>query len=353
MQTKPRRPRSNDTPIGRPRPIASHDLHPRYVEVLRLLEPYFCFKHLTIPWLRYLAGSEVEYSVFRKYLGYMREAPNRYIRCPEQQIASPNYPYKTLIYELSERGLNELINRGIVTKRHASDGTPKSERNHAFALHRSNSYYHEVIVDLGYYAPLQHLVRNDASLRLLDFAALITHANVPPATRAASDPLLIQLKSDQLRFDGTPHLIIRKRADGVSLPLGIPGIQVDRGTERFAQIEKYLLHALEFIEDRHYERHWAFDNCLIPFLFTMEARKSRAMQFVREKRGSCPFLLFKTIPDIGLLPHFPGPAHYDRNYKPAAGEWTPPDNIHVFTNPWSRVGCPDFFLTTLDQKGPQ
>src|SRR5262249_23627435 len=158
--------------------------------------------------------------------------------------------------------------------------------------------------DCGYYAPLHHLVRNEPSLRLLDFAALLTHRNVPAATRAISDPLLIQLKSDQLRFDGTPHLIIRRRDNGASVPIGIPGIQVDRGTERFAQIEKYLLHAIEFIEERHYERHWGFDNCLIPHVFTTEVRKARAMQFVRDVRGAHPFLLFKTIPDIGLLPHF-------------------------------------------------
>ena len=32
-----------------------------------------------------------------------------------------------------------------------------------------------------------------------------------------------------------------------------------------------------------YERHWGFDNCLIPFLFTKEVRKNRAMQFVRQE----------------------------------------------------------------------
>src|SRR5262249_13803035 len=160
-------------------------LDQRYIEVLRLLEPYHHFKYATIPWLHYLAGSPVEYSVFRKYLGYMREAPNHYIRCPEQQLASPNTPYKTLVYELAERGLNELIKRGVVAKRQAPDPkarVPKSNRNHAFALHRSNSYYHEIIVDLGYYAPLHHLVRSDAALRLIDFAPLIAHRNVPAAT---------------------------------------------------------------------------------------------------------------------------------------------------------------------------
>ena len=56
------------------------------------------------------------------------------------------------------RSQSELIRRGIVPKRTSPDPEarqPKSRRNHAFALHRSNSYYHEIIVDLGYYAPLR------------------------------------------------------------------------------------------------------------------------------------------------------------------------------------------------------
>jgi len=66
---------------------------------------------------------------------------------------------------------------------------------------------------------LHYLVRNDPKLRLLDFAQLITHHNVPEQTRNSKDPLLIQLKFETLRFDGTPHLIIRRRNDGVSLPI--------------------------------------------------------------------------------------------------------------------------------------
>ena len=352
MKSPTRRHRSSDKPIGRHRPIATHQID-RYIEALRYLEPYHHFKYATIPWLHYLCRAKVEYSVFRKYLGYLREAPNHYIGYPVQQLASPNTPYKTVVYELAERGLNELINRGITPKRYSPDPEakpPKSKRNHAFALHRSNSYYHEIIVDLGYYAPLHHLTRTDQSLRLLDFAQLLAHPNVPKATRESRDPLLVQLQYEQTRFDGTPHLIIRTREDGVEYPLGIPGIQVDRGTERFEQVEKHIKHAIEFVEGRHYERHWGFDNCLVPFLFTKEVRKNRAMQFIRQERGKCPFILCQTIPDFGLLPHFPKPQHYDRAYQFKDGEWVPPDNIHVFTNPWQRVGFPDFYLNTFSEE---
>jgi hypothetical protein len=343
----------SNIPARLQRTIHAHEIDERYIEVLRLLEPYYHFKYVTIPWLHYLSKIPVEYSVFRKYLGYLRQSPNNYLVCPKLQNASPNVDRKTLVYELGERGLNELIHRGLVPKRHSSksERTPlQPTRNAAFALHRSNSYYHEIIVDLGYYAPLHQFVRGDPNLRLVDFVRLIQHPNVPQQTREAKDPLLIQLKETQLRFDGTPHLLIRTRADGVMLPLGIPGIQVDRGTESFRQLTKHLFSAIEFIENRHFESHWGFDNCVIPFLFTSEARKLRAMEFVRQERGKCAFLLFQSIPDIGLLRHFPRPEHYASGYKYADGEQpVHSDGIRIFTNPWQRVGCADFYLSTFSE----
>src|SRR5262249_40462824 len=251
-----RRHRSSHTPVRLIRTIHPHEIDERYIKVLTLLEPYLHFKYLTIPWLHYLSGIQVEYSVFRKYLGYLREAPNRYLVCPEHQNASPNVDRKTLIYQLGERGLSELISRGLVAKRHSPNFErlpPKSNRTFAFAEHRSNSYYHEIIVDLGYFSPLHHFVRSNPNFRLLDFAQLMKHPNVPRRTREAQDPLLIQLKESQLRFDGTPHLLIRKHSNDPTLTIGIPGIQVDRGTESFRQVTNHLLSAIEFIESRLFE----------------------------------------------------------------------------------------------------
>jgi len=175
MDTSIRRHRASDTPVRRERVITAAAIKGAYLEVLRSLDPYLHFKYATIPWLHYLSGATVEYSVFRKYLGYMRAAPNHYIGCPEQQLASPNVDRKTLVFELRERGLNALIERGIIPKRASPepDAKPsKSQRNHAFALHRSNSYYHEMIVDLGYHAPLRHLCDRDGFDRELLLAGL-------------------------------------------------------------------------------------------------------------------------------------------------------------------------------------
>ena len=170
-------------------------------------------------------------------------------------------------------------------------------------------------------------------------------------TRTSSDPLLVTLKRGQTRFDGTPHVIVRLRTPDVPLSIGIPGIEVDRGTETFERVEAHIRNAIEYIADGHHARLWGFDNCMIPFLFTSEARKTRAMAFLKSEHGAFPFLLFKSVPDIGLLRHFPKPEHYDPNYRYADGEPRPPESIHVFTTPWQRVGYPDFHLNTFDEKG--
>ena len=66
MKVPTRRHRSSDKPLGRHRPIASHEIDERYVDVLRHLEPYHYLKYATVPWLHYRSDAQVEYSVFRK-----------------------------------------------------------------------------------------------------------------------------------------------------------------------------------------------------------------------------------------------------------------------------------------------
>lgn len=342
MQPATRRHRSSATPVNCARIIRPHEFDERYLSVLLRLDPHRAFKYATIPWLHFLCRPDVEYSVFRRYLGYLRQAPNRYLRCPEQQNASPNVPYKTLVYELGERGRALLQDRGLIPL--SADYTTKRSRA---PIHRAHSYYHEMIVDLGYFAPLYLLTRQNPHLRLVDFAQLLVHENVPALTRSASDPLLVTLKRGQTRFDGTPHVIVC--ASGAALSIGIPGIEVDRGTETFERVEAHIRNAVEYIDDRHHANVWGFDNCMIPFLFTSEARKVRAMAYLTKERGAFPFLLFKTVPDIGLLRHFPKPQNYDPSHVPEEGEPRFPETINLFATPWSRAGCPEFRLDTFEE----
>jgi hypothetical protein len=83
-----------------------------------------------------------------------------------------------------------------------------------------------------------------------------------------------------------------------------------RRTRSAKTFEKHLQPAIEFINDRNSERHWGFDNCLIPFLFTKELRENRAMQIcARSARPvAVPFIqdhsrhrTAPTFPEAGAL----------------------------------------------------
>jgi len=346
--TRRRSKASNEPPIGRRYDHTVKRLSDRHIETFALLDPYLSFKYLTTEWIRYFVGGAYIYN--SQVLGWLQEKPNCCLARPSQQKTSPNFLAKQAVYELAERGFKELVERG----RAVPQSDRASGRIYPNSAHRSNSYAHELIVDIGFYAPLRYAADHAPNVRLLLFPELMQHPEVPEVTRRSDDPLRITLqKAGQhtfdfdavTRFDGTPFVLV------VTLPTGqeenrcVPGLQVDRGTRTLTTLEQHIDHAIQFVRDKHYARHFGFDTCLIPFLFTEAARKRHVMNYVEKTYGPCKFLLFKMIPDFHKdLDHFPKPAHYDLAYQYAEDEWRPPDTIHVITTPWERVGHPDFNL---------
>lgn len=333
-------------PAGRKREHAVKKLSDRHIATFALLDPYLSFKYLTTEWIRYFVGGAYIYN--SQVLGWLQEKPNCYIARPPQQKASPNFLAKQAVYELAERGFRELVERGLA----ASQSNRSSGRIYPNSAHRSNSYPHELIVDIGFFAPLRYAVDHATNVRLVSFADLLKHPEVPEATRRADDPLLVTLRAaDQhcfevvTRFDGTPFVLVITLADGTEENRCVPGLQVDRGTRTLATLREHVDHAIQFVRGKHYARHFGFDTCVIPFLFTQQSRMRHVTAYVEKTYGPCKFLLFKQIPDFHQdLDHFPKPAHYDRSYQFTDDEWRPPDTIHVITTPWQRVGFPDFHL---------
>lgn len=337
---------STEPPPGRKRAHAVKKLSERHIATFALLDPYLGFKYLTTEWIRYFVGGAYIYN--SQVLGWLQEKPNCYIARPPQQKASPNFLAKQAVYELAEKGFRELVERGLATLQPGR----ASGRIYPNASHRSNSYAHELIVDIGFYAPLRHAVDHAPHVRLVTFADLLQHPEVPESTRCAEDPLLITLQRASqhtfnvvTRFDGTPFVLVITLPNGQEENRCIPGLQVDRGTRSLVTLEQHVDHAIEFVRARHYHRHFGFDTCLIPFLLTQASRMQHVMRYVERKYGPCKFLLFKLVPDFHQdLDHFPKPAHYDPTYRYTADEWRPPESIHVITTPWLRVGHPEYFL---------
>jgi hypothetical protein len=347
METSRRRRRtSTEPPPGRKREHTIKTLTDRHIATFALLDPYLGFKYLTTEWIRYFVGGAPIYN--SQVLGWLQEKPNCYITRPRQQKTSPNFLAKQAVYELGERGFRELVERGLASPQSGR----ASGRLYPNSSHRSNSYPHELIVDIGFYAPLRYVVDHAPHVRLITFAQLLKHPEVPESTRRAEDPLLITLRPASrtdfnivTRFDGTPFVLAVTLTNGQEDNRCVPGLQVDRGTRSLTSLEQHVDHAVEFVRGKHYHRHFGFDTCLIPFLLTEASRKQHVMRYVERRYGPCKFLLFKLIADFHAdLDHFPKPAHYDPAYRYSADEWRPPDSIHVITPPWQRVGYPEYNL---------
>ena len=136
-----------------------------------------------------------------------------YLDRPKQQKYSPNSNYKHLVYTRTEKAAR------------AVDASASSKQALA---HRSNSYPHELMVDLGFYAPLWYAAAHDPTLRLYTAHNLISGITfeirtaqgiqriaIPNPTRDNPDPFLIQLKNGEtMRFGGrspTPTRVIPNR----------------------------------------------------------------------------------------------------------------------------------------------
>jgi hypothetical protein len=83
-------------------------------------------------------------------------------------------------------------------------------------------------------------------------------------------------------------------------------------------------------KERGHFRHYGFPMMMVPIITTSETHTKNAMHFVETRIGACRYLLFKTLPDLALQPHFPAPS----------GEF--------FNSPWRRVGHSPF---VFDESG--
>jgi hypothetical protein len=296
-------------------------------QLLQLADPFLNFKALTIPWFVEFTNSE--YTWVRKRLRRLTNPPNYFMYRPKDQYHTINADHKTLFYGLAERGFTHLVEKGLAY--------PHSERKDGRQLpnvrHRANSFWHEVGVDMGYYAPLIYrAMHSQGTFNVIDFAELYS-GHFPDKLRTSSDPLLITLfaategtPAVTMRLDGTPHVIETDNRHSC-----IPGIQFDTGTKSIRKLEIQIDQAMIFIEKELY-RAWGLDNVLIPFLFTTKTRREHARRYTAQKYRRSLSLLFGEAPDFSELLHYPLPSDAP------------------IRQPFQRAGYPDFYLSTLSEK---
>ena len=282
------------------------------------------FKYLTSTWIHAFEGGNAD-ATLRK-LRRLYDAG--YLDRPQQQRYSQNANYKHIVYERTEKAALEA--KALLPTRRQS-------------AHRSNSYPHELIVDLGFYAPMHLASKLDGTLhvhmakRLMDgdcFMIETKHGprrlGFPESTRESDDPFNVPMGGDRaIRFDGTPFLLERNGSF-----IFVPGIEVDRRTEGLTTrapkdptrttLARHLDDIMEFFESKKHRSYYGFSMMMVPIITTNESHTESAMAYVEKKLGKCQYMLFDTLPDLALEPHFP---------KPSAD---------LFLRPKRRVGYKEF-----------
>lgn len=332
----PRRRRDTRTPCE-----VGLRLTQRQRRILGLLDPHLGFKYLTSRWLHTFVGGNED--AFKRTLRRLFDAG--YLDRPIQQRATPNANYKHIVYAQTAKAAALLDAPDLAT-------------------HRSGSFAHELLVDLGVYAPLRFAVAQDQALVLFDARQLLDGAEfrlrtnsvehtafariqkfgdqehfetltVPVSTRTSADPFRITLRNgDTMRFDGTPFVLQRRMPDASTSSIFVPGVEVDRGTENLGNVAAkdrfrttltgHLDQIIAWFRERGFRDHYGMRMMMVPIITTSERRMQSAMKYVQDAVGPCRYLLFKTARDLVSLEHFPEPS------------------ADMFVSPWNRVGFEPF-----------
>ncbi len=316
MDKKPRRSRFKfDGPDADHRPL---QITERDIAVFELLDPEFRYTYLPSNWVHaFLGGDALRLS---KRLGRLSRAPHHYLVRPAQRAHSLNANYKHDVYARAEAGDRLLIERGRIARR---------------AIRPSEHYAHQLLNDLVD-ASIEMGVRTDPALRMIGWKEILAHPKLPSATRDAPHPFRLPVGDATLIPDGRPYVLARAMPDGGKRFLCVIGKEIDRHTEPLVPTDKLrsgIARKFElyraFVDDRGYLTHYGFPNAVVLIVTTNAQHLTNMMALTHELIGPCTYLLFKCVPDWAHAANFPPPGDF------------------MLTEPWQRVGHPDFFLSTF------
>ncbi len=248
-------------------------------------------------------------------LNLLSRKPNLYINRPQQQREHAEANYRKLVYELDDRGAQELRDRDIeVSKK-------KYHRN----------FTHELIV-CQIAASIELGTIANSKIKLIRWPAILASDKLPDATRRLANPLSIPVGDHRKIPDGEPIVIVRQFETTTYIFLVQ---EADCGTEPIdatdndrSSIRRMFEDYLTIIEQRTYHNHFGANTFMVAIVTTNETRMSSMMALLaRMNPGqSAKRFLFKHIPAF-------------TSYKQSA-----PATGHMLTEPWKRAGYPDFHL---------
>jgi hypothetical protein len=316
--------RWNDAPVldrsGRPRAatVTGRDIERIFIPLLR-------YRYLPADYIQALGGGSLDYLVNR--LALLARQPNGYVARPPQQRANASANCRRQIYELAEKGLRLMHERGLICDR---------SRAPANFAHELMTCQLMASFELG---------ARDTGTRLITWRDILDSRNLPEATRRSPKPWHIPVIgthdgaaiATHVVADGSPFGVARP-VDGQAAYFFCPGIEADCGTEpidasefqRSSLFKKFHLYLTIAAQGIH-RSHFGFPNLYVPFVTTNAARLASMMKLLERMTSGAgsKTMLFKTFPAFTAFGPPPAPSG------------------HMLTEDWQRVGHPPFnFLTS-------
>jgi hypothetical protein len=294
-------------------------------DITGIFMPLVRYRYLPADYVHAFAGGNFDYLIDR--LNVLSRRPNLYLARPHQQRANAGANHRRLIYELAEKGIALMRERGFPVHRTRAPG----------------SFAHELMTCL-IMASLE-LGSRESSARLIGWSDILASQSLPEATRQSPKPYHSPVSAvinghrwdTHIAADAHPFGIERVR-EGRRSYFFCPGIEADCGSEpidasdfqRSSLYKKFVLYLAVEAQGIH-RTHFGFPNLYIPFVTTTVSRLASMMALLERITGGAGArqFLFKT---------FPAFTSYE---KP------PPPSGHMLTEDWARVGYPPFnFLSS-------
>jgi hypothetical protein len=248
-------------------------------------------------------------------LNLLSRKPNLYINRPHQQREHAEANHRKLVYELDNRGAQELRDRDI--------GFSKKKYRRNFA-HELMVCQIAASIELGTIA--------DSKIKLIRWPAILASDKLPEATRRLSNPLSIPVGDHCKIPDGEPIVIVRQLETTTFIFLVQ---EADCGTEPIdatdndrSSIRRMFEDYLTIIEQRTYQKHFGANTFMVAIVTTNETRMNSMMALLERMNPGQSAMRF-------LFKHIPAFTSYEQS-APATG--------HMLTEPWKRAGYPDFYL---------
>lgn len=277
------------------------------------------YRYLPTDYLAALTGRSLP--ALQARLEILCRKPNCYINRPHQQRGNADANTRRLIYELDDKGADELRKRGLIYSR--------KKYLHNFA--------HELMA-CTIAASFEIGAKTCPSVQIMWWHQLMDSPQMPAATKQLTNPQVLLYsgdgRQDEVASDWRPF-VIERNYESRSF-IFVFGFEADCGTEpidtadfeRSAIRNKLVAYLTALQHDVPRQRYGA-TTFMVPFITTTEARM-RSMMALLESLHAGPLgkrFLFKHVPSFTS---FEKPA-------PAAG--------HMLTEPWHRAGFDPFSFT--------